>query len=79
MQYSLMEELFLNDEYQPINEVFNFKSVDDAKKALNKCKGTADFWDWLWWITKLANTPILLVNGIPIPIFHATIGAISDV
>lgn len=79
MQYSLMEELFLADDYQPINEAFNFKSVDDAKKALDRCKGKADFWDWLWWITKMANTPILLINGIPIPIFHATIGAISDV
>lgn len=48
MQYSLMEELFLADDYQPINEAFNFKSVDDAKKALDRCKGKADFWDWLW-------------------------------
>ena len=77
--YSLMESLFLESDEYIINEgVLKFDSAKEAEVALKKCKNDSQFWDWFNWFFKINITPILLVNGVPIPIFHAVIGAVSD-
>lgn len=77
--YSLMESLFLESDDQIINEgLLKFDTADEAESALKKCKNDQQFWDWFNWFFKINISPILIVNGVPIPIFHAVIGALTD-
>lgn len=53
-----------------INEE-KFTSIEDAKRAYEKINNLdTGFIPWFKWVIKSFITPILIVNGIPIPIFH---------